>query len=317
LEPGFKEWKELIEFDAGIGWRPRASLNGHHLSDDIFHMTTDSEGWRGRLSIAESDIVVLGDSFAWGYGIDEKDFFANCVPDLKVKAIGTVGYNMVQELLWLKRLATQLQGKMLVWFVYYGNDLYENLTPDMCGYRMPFVREVNGTGDWEVVSNHVDPSMWQYASVDLRRVERNYYGKLAELCSETFLSERAYPACEFLLRQGRDVCKAVGARIVVMTIPETTQLSQRGIERLSSLAPNGNSVDPDLPDRRIREICARLNIPFVALKDHLNLGDYKTLDCHWNQRGHRRTAGVLRELYRNYAQKHDDINVKKEIRASV
>jgi len=234
LEPRFVTWREIIEYYPQIGWKPRGSLDTHHLSDDIFHMTTDPDGWRGIRSISESQVVVFGDSFALGYGIDDHDFFANVASGVRIKAIGAGGYNMVQELLWLERLSPQLPGKLVVWLIYFGNDLYENLAPEMYGYRMPFVRELDGTGEWEIVTSHVQPSKWSFVA-DPATVGIKYYQKLAELCSPTFFSERAYAACEYLIRNGKDVCSQVGARLIVITIPEITQLSQSGHQRLASI----------------------------------------------------------------------------------
>jgi len=117
LEPRFASWEELIEFDQRFGWKPTPHLDTYHLADDLFRVTTDAEGWRGKhTTISESQLIVLGDSFAWGYGVDDKNFFAHLNPDLGIKTIGTVGYNMVQELLWLRELSSQLEGKLVVWF---------------------------------------------------------------------------------------------------------------------------------------------------------------------------------------------------------
>jgi len=299
LEPRFVTWKEIIEYYPAIGWKPRPNLDTHHLSDDVFRMTTDGEGWRGKSTVSESHIVVLGDSFAFGYGVDDKDFFANVNPTFRIKAIGASGYNMVQEFLWLERLSPLLQGKLVVWLIYFGNDLYENLVPDMYGYRMPFVRQLDGTREWEIVTSHVGPAKWPFVDT-LDTVGVKYYQKLAELCGPTFLSARAYPACAYLIQKGRDICKQVGAKLVVVSIPDITQLSQSGRKRLASLAPDPETFDPELPDRKVRETCTNLGVPFVALKDHLELSDYKESDCHWNQKGHRRVAELLTVLYRQH-----------------
>lgn len=300
LEPRTAQWGQLIEFDPTFGWKSKANLNAHHLVDDVYRVTTDSQGWRGKSTIAESEIVVFGDSFAWGYGIDDKDFFADLNPTLRVKPIGMIGYNMVQEVLWMQRLSSQISGKLVVWFIYCGNDLYENLVPDMYGYRMPFVKEVNSTGEWEIITHHINPSKWLYDS-DRRHRERNYHQKLAQLCSVTFLSQRAYSACEFLIRRGRDICNQVGARLVVVSIPDTTQLSPEGWQFLLSRGGIDPKVfDPYFPDHSMQDICKRLDVPFVPARNYLDVGDHKGRDCHWNQRGHRRIAELLTALYEEY-----------------
>jgi hypothetical protein len=296
LEPPCTPYGELIAFDPNFGWRPRLNLATHHLADDVFRLTTDESGWRGRVTLAASDVVVLGDSFAWGFGVDDEDFFADLNPALRIKAVGTIGYNMVQELLWLRHLAPHLNRKLVIWLVYFGNDLYENLLPDMCGYRMPFVRRTRD-GDWQIASDHLSAAKWPYRS-QLRNDQRDYYGALARVCMPGFHAERAYDACQFLIRSGRDCCAAAGARLVVMTVPESTQLDEHGLGLLRSRLPGAAaSFDPQYPDRRLREVCEQLGVRFVAGADHLRRHHYKTRDCHWNPAGHRRVADLIAALH--------------------
>lgn len=304
FEPRYAAWNEVIEFDSRFGWRPRGNLDTYHLADDLFHVTTDPDGWRGSQSIQDCRILVLGDSFAWGHGIDDRDFFANrLLPRLSVKAIGANGYNMVQELLWLQALSSSLQGKTVVWFVYYGNDLYENLVPDMHGYRMPFVRERDGRGEWEIVTSHIQPQCWPFnPRLGMSRID--YFEKLAEVCSPGVQSERAYAACEYLLRKGRSICDRAGASLVVLGIPERSQLTSAGNGFLKARSGNSPAFDPDLPDRRLAAICKRLNIPFLALKDYLDPNHYKGRDWHWNEKGHSRVAEILETLHRDPLRLH-------------
>src|SRR4029450_11318566 len=54
-------------------------------------------------------------------------------------------------------------------------------------------------------------------------------------------------------------------------------------------------------DRRIGESCRRHSVPMVAGKTHLSRIDYKRHEAfHWNERGHRRMAEVLGELYTSF-----------------
>lgn len=287
-------WQQLIEYEPVVGWKPKANLSSYAHADKVFHLTTDAQGWRGQTTLSESDIVVFGDSYAFGYGVSDKSFFAELDPRVKIKAIGANGYNMVQTLLWMRQLSADLRGKLVVWFVYFGNDLYENLQPNMGHYRMPFVRAVNGGGSWQIVTSHVSSAKWS------SNIERDYYAKLAEICSPTFLSERVWSACEFLIAEGRKICDEAGARLAIMTIPDITQISEEHMETLAALAPDPAHFDPDLPDRKIREICGNLDVSFVTLKNHLRVEDHKAHDAHWNEQGHKRVADVLRGLHRDF-----------------
>ena len=300
VTPDALSWQEIIQFDPLLGWKIKPSIDTHCSGEpapDLFHVVTDSEGCRGPGTFAESEVVVFGDSFAFGYGVDDSDcyFKANGLP---IKAVGAPGYNMAQELLWMQRLSDRLSGKVVLWFIYLGNDLYENLVPDMCGYRMPFARPIRNATGWEIITDHVGPAKWfHYSNLQHRTIARNYYEKLAQLCSSNFLSNRAYAACEYLIGQGKDLCGRVGAQLAVVTIPDRFQLSPKGHLFLQDRCPNRETFDPTFPDRQLSDICDRLDVPYVCLKDHLGPDSYKTDDCHWNAQGHRKVAEILARLY--------------------
>lgn len=299
LEPEFLAWNEVFAFDPEFGWKPKPNLDTHHLADDVFQITTDGDGWRGELSVADSRIVVLGDSFAWGHGIDDRHFFASVRPELRVKAVGSNGYSMVQELPWLERLAPVLRGKLVVWFVYFGNDLCENLMPHMHGYRRPFLREDPGGEGWTIERSHVRPGRWSFVwRAGAARAESQ--GKLADACVPGYPSRRIYAACEHLIREGRRICDEAGATLVVAGIPDPVQLEADGAERLAAEIGYRGTLDVGYPDRRLAEICSALGVKFVTLKRYLSRAHYKETDCHWNERGHARVAAVLAELHAEF-----------------
>ena len=68
--------------------------------------------------------------------------------------------NEVQELLLMQDMSNDLSGKFVIWLIYFGNDLYENLIPNMRHYRMPFVRESHTSGEWEIVRSHLSERPW-------------------------------------------------------------------------------------------------------------------------------------------------------------
>jgi hypothetical protein len=296
IEPRFVQWHQLIEFDPSVGWKPKAHLDTHYFAerDDIYHLTTDAEGWPGKTTLADSQLVVFGDSYAFGYGVEPTASFVARASQVRVKAIGAPGYNLVQELLLMRQLSPRLSGKLVVWFVYLGNDLFDNLAPSMRHYRTPFVREtpgVDGEKKWEIVTAHLTPQPWSYSAGRHRR--GMHLHTLAALHSPTFLAQRAYAACEFLMQEGAQVCQQAGARLVVLTIPSPLTLNQKGLQQF----PHALPVDPQLPDRAIGEACRKLGVRFVAGKDFLTEHHYKTHDDHWNERGHHRVAEELNRLY--------------------
>jgi hypothetical protein len=142
LEPSHLQWNQVVEYDPTLGWRTKPNLKGYHLADDgVYQTTTDAEGWRGKSTVGESEVVVFGDSYVFGHAVSDANFFADLNPRLRVKAIGVSGYSMVQEYMCITRLAPRLRGKLVAWFVYIGNDLTDSLATNIEGYRAPFLRE--------------------------------------------------------------------------------------------------------------------------------------------------------------------------------
>ncbi len=290
---------QLVEFAPTIGWKPKPNLNAYYLTmvkDGVFHTITDSQGWPGLANISDSEVIVFGDSYAFGYGVDTGATFWRHNTGISVKAIGAPGYNMVQEVLLMKQLSCQLKGKLVVWFIYFGNDLYDNLLPNNRHYRTPFVRK-NKDSEWEVTTQHVSPLSWP------NRSDPQYYEKLAEICCTTFLSERAYSACEFLISEAQKICLAADAKLTVMTIPDVIQLTANGYYKLSAFAPDLQSFDPDQPDKQIQAMASKLDVPVLSLKNHLTEKDYKERDPHWNERGHQRVANLICQVWREHLQK--------------
>ena len=305
IEPAYIPWNQIIEFDAALGWKPKRNLNTHYLTlpkDGVFHTITDSEGWPGRSTISESDVVVIGDSFAFGYGVDIGDSFAEKSPSIRIKAIGSPGYNMVQELLVMKELSAKLTGKLVVWFVCVENDLIDNLSPHTFNYRSPFVKRDNAEHGWTIVTDHLRPTKWYYLHDTFKNhpYQGAYLDVLAKLCCASTLSISAYSACEFLIREAKEICFSSGAKLVIMTIPNANQLSARGRNVLLSSGIDQETFDPGFPDKKLREICDGLDVPFMPARAFLDEGDYKELDTHWNTRGHQRIARAFGDLYRDH-----------------
>ena len=298
LEPAYVKWPEIFEFDPTLGWRAKGNLDCHCLEErgDIFHVKTDDDGWPGRASVTGSDVIVFGDSHAFGYGVDHERAFSELNPALRIKAIGVPGYNMVQELLLMERLAPELGGKTIVWFTYIGNDLYDNLSPEMSGYRAPFLRQTVTDGKWTIVSSHITSAAWT-CSAGAKTLYRNHYPMKPALHSDSALARRAYAACEALIERGGALSHRIGARLVVMSIPDAFSLDPKQIETARAANPLLKALDADYPDSRLQSICDRMGVQFVALKHVLTARDYQLRNDHWTERGHRRVASVLAGLH--------------------
>jgi hypothetical protein len=290
LEPSYVPWSDLLMFDATLGWKPRAGLDVHYQAegDDVYHIETDQEGWPGRRTIDESDVVAIGDSFAFGYGIDMEGSFSALSTDVRIKAVGAPGYSMVQGVLLMEKFAERLHGKLVVWLVYLENDLQDNLAPEVHRYRAPFVRR--GAHGWQIHDRHLSPAPWRCSDLEQRRL-------FARFCVPGPLADRAYAAADYLIARAHLACRDAGARLVVVTVPHVSQLTPRGERELATASGDPERCDPGLPDRMLAQSCRRHGILMVAGREYLGPGDYKRREgIHWSARGHRRVARLITRL---------------------
>ena len=82
----------------------------------------------------------------------------------------------------------------------------------------------------------------------------------------------------------------------MLGIPTPRSLSSEGLKILAESSPRGDEIQPDLPDRELSRICKGLNVRFVSARARLSIGDYRPVDDHWNEKGHRLIADILHDI---------------------
>lgn len=107
-----------------LGWANRPGASG--VFDNGYfrvHVAINSRGLRGpEVPLARPDdvrrVVVVGDSFAWGFGVEEDETFAarleSSLPALQVINGAVSGYSNDQELLWLRDEGIRYQPQLVV-----------------------------------------------------------------------------------------------------------------------------------------------------------------------------------------------------------
>ncbi|MDP2583162.1 MAG: hypothetical protein Q8W47_03705 [Candidatus Palauibacterales bacterium] len=308
-----RPWDALVEYDPRAGWKPRPHLRtwAGDLNQDTFRISTDGDGWRGRATLDSADVVVFGDSFAQGFGVDDRHFFADLPKEVEVKAIGCAGYNMLQSLRWMETYADRLEGKLVVWMLYLGNDLEDDLNPAVGRYRQPFLRSSDGGVTWSEADGHVSPDPWTASSQEGSRAG------YVELCRGGFHARRALAAFGHVLDRGADVCSAAGARLVLLTVPELSPVARREIEEALSDGGRREAFEEARLERDIARACGERGVPVAHLRDHLDAGDYLERDYHWSRSGHRKVAAVLEALARKYGGGRDRVPVSVRGRGSL
>lgn len=123
-------WK----YDSLLGWVHEPGQEGVFETPQFHTLVRINEkGLRDRSHSYERQngterILVLGDSFAWGYGVEESERFSQLLEkslDAEVINAGVSGYSTDQELLWYQNEGSKYETDLVI-LVVAGNDVSDN-----------------------------------------------------------------------------------------------------------------------------------------------------------------------------------------------
>jgi lysophospholipase L1-like esterase len=126
-------------YDPLLGWRNKPLKNeGTHFefaSDRFFHVRHNSLGLRGEETTYEKPrgvkrILLVGDSYFWGYGVSNEDVVSAVLqkhlsPAIEVINGGTIGYGLDQKFLWLQNEGLKYRPDLVLLAFSAANDLDE------------------------------------------------------------------------------------------------------------------------------------------------------------------------------------------------
>jgi hypothetical protein len=133
---------EFVE-DLDFGFRrpPDSTWSGRPRSDmaELWNLpmrpshpltfTTDSRGFRNQKALDRADVVIIGDSYVEGHYVDDSETAAVALEQLigrSVANFGQSGYGTLQELEVLRQFGLPLRPRVVAWFFFEGNDLYDD-----------------------------------------------------------------------------------------------------------------------------------------------------------------------------------------------
>jgi hypothetical protein len=249
LLPKFRiDGDPMTKFDPDIGFvaRPDSSSMPHEdYSETVkiaYHVYTDHRGARvsapGEQTAQPLDIMFLGDSFPWGQGVDEPETF----PYLAAKKLNVSGANFamfawgtVQSLQMLRR-NQDLKPRVVV-YSFVTDNLRRNVTPCAPGYY-PFCYDVShvargADGSFQIKpprgngmervrlqllaeQSQLGPLAWVSHGIDVilsRQYRQSAFNQGMDIVQQN-------DAFDFLLGQLADTCKDIGARLLVVYIPQ-------------------------------------------------------------------------------------------------
>ncbi len=136
------------QYDSFVGWVNKPGVSGFSYGPDnrVSPLKINSRGLRDRdigyqKPAGVKRIVVLGDSFAWGYGLKTEERFSDILgrdfPDTQVINMGVVGYSTDQECTLFEREGIKY-GPDLIILLVHDTDIFHNGLKANYGKAKPY-----------------------------------------------------------------------------------------------------------------------------------------------------------------------------------
>ena len=291
--------ESVIERDELIGVRFKRSLDLQRYdaeSDRVVPLKTNTQGFRDEEWTRDKPpgirrVAVFGDSFIAANALPREQILVSRLerllnrskgPRHQVMNFGVGGSSTGPQLVAYRKLALEYDPDLVI--VCFGNssDVTDNSSELSSN---PILRcQIEADGQLKTVAvataQHRGSQLlnrysrfydWQKTVVNrfvkqLRRgvqpLELRHRVYDAHLDSRF---ERAWKLTERILMQFRAEVSSNGARLVVVSIPASSQIYRDQFERLREQAGTGSQMEDDFPDQQLATICRRSRIPYLSL----------------------------------------------------
>ena len=127
----------FYQYDETLGWKNKPNAEGIlKMPDSTTHIKINSKGLRDRSYGYKKPegvmrIVVLGDSFTWGYGVEDKERYTEILEEgllenIQVINMGVTGYGTDQEFHTLKNEGVKYNPDLVIIAFQIGTDIADN-----------------------------------------------------------------------------------------------------------------------------------------------------------------------------------------------
>ena len=123
----------LYQFDDKFGWYPVPLVSQLFHGSVPFEVSHNSHGFRDKewdLQTTKKRLMVLGDSFVWGYDVQQHERFTELIkkntPDWEVYNLGVSGYGTDQEYMLLLQMFDMIQPDLVLLVHCANNDTRNN-----------------------------------------------------------------------------------------------------------------------------------------------------------------------------------------------
>jgi hypothetical protein len=299
-----------------------------HSSRAPITFTFDEDGFRNTRRSDKIDVALVGDSFVEGWFVSDHETVARRLEQQSGAAVanlGVAGYGTIQELALIKKWVPELQPKIVVWFYFEGNDLYDDA-------RFEQTFAAKGSGEWALIDGRPVPQdqSWSKRSfllalLDLLRLYADpimpnrpaYSGTVRPVKGSgyevAFADYASVPWSAWVagrwaharanIAQAREFCRQHEAHFLLCYVPIKYRVYHRHVEFGSDSACRQWRLWP------LRGLCAEFcldeGIPFLDLTDPLEsavgagVEPYARMDTHWGASGHFLVAGQVESKLRS------------------
>jgi hypothetical protein len=259
-------WKNIPNWSATTRGRP-LNINSRGLRDREYPYAKPAGTQR---------ILVLGDSFTWGYGVGDSEIFTEVLEaklaserlPWEVINTGVSGWGTDQELLFLKSEGHKYSPDIVILALYLGNDWANNTALTQYGFGKPCFADTN-------LSRVIPPTLQPQSG------------------SEFMKDPKPVEMTMALIHGVNEICQANHASLMLVLF------GAYGATPNSAARPFSQSLMPvlarDLKDRNI--LILDLDRSFAASRIPPEVLFAGNIQSHWNARGHAIVADlILRHL---------------------
>lgn len=302
-------WRsDLSQYHPKMGFVMNPNLDFIHASREFStHVRTNSQGFRDdEKSLDNPDALILGDSYCFGWGIEEEETIEKTFEEqtgLKALNMGLSCYNSVQQFALLQDFCEREDYRDgIVLFIAFNNDL-----PDNTKGAGPVFPRIKKAGRETFIAPPASEEYYEALMEIMRPKWHGFFNRtscvgdllIAGLSKSPLIISSAtsslpdepeeYPGIwvnggesfDLIFRRIKHLCEERNLKIFVGYIPYSTELKKK-----KGLYPT--------PLSEI-QVLSRLRIDHIDLTEILTLEDYYRLDGHLNVQGQGKCGAAIAE----------------------
>jgi lysophospholipase L1-like esterase len=287
---------QFWQYDHRYGWSHIPNSTGifHSLGFDV-KVTINSKGFRGTEYDYERignkrRVLVLGDSFVWGFGVELVDMFTTqleeLIPNVEIINLSVSGYSTDQELLLYQDEGRKYRPDLVV-LVVAVNDLSGNMqTTEYAIYGKPaFILGENG--DLDPINQPVHETPWIKRTV----VKLAWHSYLLTQLNRILTEKETHQVLSVKRESGKKFPRSLADELTARLLIELKNTTASDGTELLVVLVNGFAKP-----KEIVEYLAKYDVDALPLDDYIDFND-KALHLpdgfHWSPDSHKTVANVL------------------------